>query len=62
MRAWTATIVGLVGFVLYLGAVQALADHILGWHWTAQALFFGIAGIAWVWPARRLLRWGAGVR
>jgi len=47
MRAWTATIVGLVGFVLYLGAVQALA---------------GIAGIAWVWPARRLLRWGAGVR
>lgn len=59
MRASVATILGLVGFVLYVGAVLALADHVLGWHWVLQFVFFVIAGVAWVWPARWLMVWGA---
>lgn len=62
MRAAMATILGLVGFLLYVGAVLAVADHVLGWHWVVQALFFVVAGSAWVWPARWLLFWGAGAQ
>jgi hypothetical protein len=62
MRATVATILGLLGFLLYLGGVLWLADHVLAWHWTLQFLFFVAAGIGWVWPARWLLFWGAGAR
>lgn len=62
MRAAMATMIGLVGFLLYVGGVLALADHVLGWHWALQAPFFVLAGIAWVWPARWLMIWGAGSR
>ncbi len=60
MRAMVATILGLLGFVLYLGGALWLADHVLAWHWVLQSVFFVAAGIAWVWPARWLLIWGAG--
>lgn len=62
MRAAVATIIGLVGFLLYVGAVLACADYVLAWHWALQVPFFLAAGIAWVWPARWLMYWGAGVR
>lgn len=62
MRAATATLIGLMGFLLYVGGVMWLSDQVMAWHWAAQVLFFGLAGIAWVWPARWLLIWGAGAR
>jgi hypothetical protein len=58
-RIGLALAVGLFGFLLYLGGVMALADLALTLHWTVQALFFVLAGVAWVWPARRLMRWAA---
>jgi hypothetical protein len=51
--------IGLVGFLLYVGAVVALADHVLALHWAMQAAYFVVAGVLWTWPARALMRWAA---
>lgn len=61
MRVFVALLTGLVGFALYVGAVVVLADQVAGWHWLPQLLFFVLAGIAWVSPARWLMYWGARV-
>lgn len=58
-RAAIALLVGLLGFLLYVGVVVAVADHVLGLHWTAQTAYFVAAGIAWAWPAQRLMYWAA---
>lgn len=57
MRILFATVVGLLGFLLYVGAVVALADHVIGRHWTLVASYFVVVGVAWAWPARALLLW-----
>jgi hypothetical protein len=49
----------LIGFTAYVAAAVVLADHVLLLHWTVQAIYFVVAGIAWVWPARALMFWAA---
>jgi len=61
-RAAFALIVFLVGFLLYVGAVVALADAVLALHWAVQAAYFIAAGILWVIPTRRLMLWAAAAR
>ncbi len=51
--------VGLAGFLLYLGLVLRVGDWAAHWHWLPQFAFYAAAGIAWVWPARRLMVWAA---
>lgn len=58
-RTAIALVAGIGGFLLYVMAVVALADHVIGLHWTVQALYYVIAGIAWAWPARALMFWAA---
>ena len=38
-------------------AVVTLADHLAGWPWPLEALFFLVAGIAWILPLKPLVRW-----
>jgi membrane protein implicated in regulation of membrane protease activity len=54
-----AVTAGILGFLLYIGAVVALADVVLRLHWTVQAVYFAVVGIAWVWPVSRLMYWAA---
>jgi len=61
-RIAIAAVAGILGFLLYVGAVVALADHILPLHWLVQLLYFVVVGIAWAWPAKWLMVWGAGRR
>ncbi|TCZ65932.1 DUF2842 domain-containing protein [Roseicella aquatilis] len=61
-RIAIAVPLGLIGFLLYVGGVVALADHVLHWHGLLQAAFFLVAGIAWAWPAKWLMVWAAGPR
>ncbi len=61
-RIAIAVPVGLLGFLLYIGAVVAVADHVLAWHWLAQVPFFVVFGIAWAFPAKWLMFWAAGQR
>jgi hypothetical protein len=58
-RTPIAIVAGLAGFGLYVLAVVTLADQVLALPWPAQAAYFVIAGIAWVWPARALMVWAA---
>jgi hypothetical protein len=30
---------------------------VLALHWLAEFVFFAVAGIAWVWPAKWLIAW-----
>lgn len=61
-RTALAALVGILGFLAYVGVVVALADHVLHLHWAVQALYFIVAGIAWTWPAKRLMFWAAAPR
>ena len=58
-RVAVALLIGLLGFLLYVGVVVALADHVLELHWTVQAAYCILAGVAWAWPAQRLMYWAA---
>ena len=59
-RIAVAGIAGVLGFLIYVGVVVALADHVLRLHWLVQLLYFVVVGIAWAWPAKWLMVWGAG--
>jgi hypothetical protein len=62
-RPTLAVLLGLAGFLAYVVIVLLLADHVRGLHWAVELVFFAVAGIAWVWPARALIVWavrGAG--
>ena len=54
-----ASIIGIFGFLLYVAGVILLADHVLGTHWILEFIYFALAGIVWVWPARALIIWAA---
>ena len=48
----------ILGWILAWSVLIAtLADGVAGIHWAVTALFFIIAGIAWIAPLRPLLRW-----
>jgi ABC-type siderophore export system fused ATPase/permease subunit len=55
-----ALLIGAVGMVLYVAAAVALADHVVALHWSVALLYFLVAGLAWILPAQRLVRWGLG--
>jgi len=61
-RTAIALPLGLVCFALYVMAVVAVADLVLGAHWLLQLAYFLAAGIAWAFPARWLILWAAGAR
>ncbi|WP_291295872.1 DUF2842 domain-containing protein [Elioraea sp.] len=56
-RAAIAWLAGIVGLALYLFAVLELAELATGHHWAIDLVYFAIAGIAWAFPAARLMRW-----
>jgi hypothetical protein len=59
-RTATASLIGIVGFLGYVVLVMLLADLVIGTHWLLELLFFAVAGVVWVFPAKRLMIWGAG--
>lgn len=50
-----------IGLALYALAVMVLGASLLPEHALAQLVFYAVAGLAWLWPARALLRWMAAV-
>jgi len=59
-RSLLAFLIGVVGIVLYILAVVALGDHLVMAHWALQLVYYGVAGIIWMWPAKWLIIWGSG--
>ena len=48
-----------VGLSVYALAAMVAGATLVPTHWLAQFAFFLAAGLAWLWPARRLLAWMA---
>jgi hypothetical protein len=57
-RGLVAVLVGVVGTLAYLGMAVTLADHVVPMHWALALTYYLVAGLAWTWPAARLMRWG----
>lgn len=55
--------VGMLAILVLIGlwcvAAASLSGVVSGWHPLFQALFYLVAGIAWIWvlPLRRMLAW-----
>ncbi|MES2753057.1 MAG: DUF2842 domain-containing protein [Pseudomonadota bacterium] len=45
--------------VVWCVGIASLSNVIIGWAWWAQAGFYVVAGVAWLWllPLKRLLFW-----
>jgi len=56
-RGPIALVSGLAGFIAYVALVVWLADVLAPMHWAVQALYFLVAGLLWVVPARWLMIW-----
>lgn len=59
VRIVVASLAGLLGFAFYVAEAVRLADRLHGSHWTLQLLYFALAGVLWVIPARWLMLWAA---
>jgi hypothetical protein len=57
-RGPLALLIGILGFVAYIAVAVALADHVIPLHWSVELAYYLVAGLAWTWPAARLMRWG----
>ncbi|MFP3942943.1 MAG: DUF2842 domain-containing protein [Alphaproteobacteria bacterium] len=40
----------------YIAVVVVIADYVPD-HWAAELIFYPVAGVAWVFPLRGLMRW-----
>jgi hypothetical protein len=60
-RSLITTLTIIAGLVVYALATMLLAELVPA-YWPAQAVFFAIAGLVWIIPAARLVRWSARPR
>ena len=60
-RPFIASVAGIAFVVAYIAAAITLPDVLPG-HWAVQAVYFLIAGVAWVFPIRWLMFWSVGKR
>jgi len=58
-RSSLAFVIGLLGFLAYIGAAVALGDVVVHRHWLLQLAYYVVAGIAWAFPAKWLIVWAA---
>jgi hypothetical protein len=58
-RVPIAVVAGVGGLILYVMAVVALADHVIGLNWAIQGVYYVVAGVAWVFPMQKLMYWAA---
>jgi len=47
----------LIGLLLYAGLAVHLGVTHVPEHWLAWLIYYPVAGILWVWPAKRLIWW-----
>lgn len=59
-RSTLAFLIGAVGFIGYIVVVVTIGDFFVQQHWTIQLVYYVTVGIIWVFPAKRLIVWGAG--
>jgi hypothetical protein len=60
-RPPAAALMGIAFVIAYVAAAVTLVDVLPG-HWAVQAVYFLVAGIAWVFPIRWLMLWSVHKR
>jgi hypothetical protein len=58
-RPAIAAVAGVIGFLLYVALAVTIGGYLAGSHVLVEFAFYAVAGLAWVWPARRLMFWAA---
>lgn len=58
-RNAVGTLVLIFGLMLYAFGAAAIGDLMNDWHVLIQFIYYAIAGIAWIFPVRRLFIWMA---
>ena len=61
-RPAIATLAGLSFVFFYIAFVVAIPDLFGRLHWALEALYWLVAGVAWVFPVRWLMLWSVGKR
>jgi hypothetical protein len=61
-RVPVATFAGLMFVIAWIAAATLLADHVRPLSWVVQAIYYPIAGFAWVFPVRWLMLWAVHQR
>ena len=61
-RSSIAVVAGLVFVFFYIAAAVSLPDVIGRMHWAAEAAYWCVAGVVWVFPIRWLMLWSVGKR
>lgn len=56
-RSLIGLIIFLVGLAFYVGVVAWLAEFLGDMPMVLEILFYAVAGIAWIFPARGLMKW-----
>ncbi|TAD92038.1 MAG: DUF2842 domain-containing protein [Alphaproteobacteria bacterium] len=57
MRKALGALILIGGLIAYCVAVAEIGAHLVGMHLAIQTVFYVVAGILWVWPAARVVRW-----
>ena len=56
-KSVTGFLILLIGLIIYSIAVAAIGDLMVNWPTLVLTLYYVIAGIAWIFPAVRILKW-----
>ncbi len=57
MRKLFGYILGIFGLMIYILLVLRLGNAILPHHVVIEMIYYGIAGIGWIFPAMGIIRW-----
>ncbi len=60
-RPFVASVLGVVFIIVYVVGAITLPD-VLPDQWAVRAVYFLVAGLAWVLPVRWLMLWSVGKR
>ena len=61
-RVPIAVVGGIAGLIVYIMIATAVADIVVPMHWTIQAAYYLVAGVAWVFPIHWLMFWSVHKR
>ena len=50
----------IIGLTLYAFLAAGIGNLIGDWHWALQMIYYLVAGLIWLYPAKKLLQWMGG--
>jgi len=59
-RSFIGMSVMIIGLTLYAFLAAGLGNLIGDWHLAVQMTYYLIAGLIWIYPAKKLLQWMGG--